>query len=117
MKTLTRQEVLTLAPTLARETLDIPEWKGSIIIQELTASERDAWEIYNKTARDKGEPVNIRASLAVWSVCDEQGNALFTRADIPTLGKHSAKILDRIWDVATRINGIGKDGDAEIKNS
>ena len=102
---------------LKREELPIPEWGGSVFVRTLTASERDQFE--DRVLADKKTTKrDIRALLAVASVCDEQGKPLFTPADVPQLGRKSAAALDRIFDVAMRLSRIGKQDVEELeKNS
>lgn len=56
----------------------------------------------------------MRADLVASCTCDESGALLFTPADIPTLGKKSARALTRVWEVATRLNGIGEAEEKEL---
>lgn len=92
------------------EILSIPEWDGkSVRIKTMTGEERDAWEASTILGRGQNRRVNlhnIRASLIAQVVVDDAGTRLFSKADIEALGQKSAKALDRIFDVAQRLNGL-----------
>lgn len=99
---LNRDDILA-AVDLPRESVAVPEWGGTVMVKTLTGRERDRFELSCQGAtRD-----NIRATLAALACCDENGVPLFTPADIPALGEKSAAALDRIFDVAARLNRIG----------
>ena len=65
--------------------------------------------------RGKSQTVNlqnIRAKLASMSICDESGKRIFTDADMAQLSGKSAVALQRVFEVARRLSGLG-DGDVE----
>ncbi len=96
---------------LPREKVTIPQWGGDhIFIRTLTGSERDSFEqsCIDKRGKNKeANLTNIRARLAVLTICDEDGTRLFGAGDVDALGKKSAKALDIIFEVASRLNGLG----------
>lgn len=47
---------------------------------------------------------DIRATVAALTVCNEDGSLIFSLADIEALGRKSSTVLDRIADVAQRLN-------------
>jgi hypothetical protein len=109
---LTREEV-QLAQDLPREFVATPEWKADsgVYVRTMTGAERDAFEAENIVkAGDSYERnhKNVRARLAMLSVVDEAGKKLFTSEDVPWLTGKSALVLDRIWDVASRLSGLSK---------
>lgn len=98
---------------LAIEDVDVPEWGGTVRVRAMTAAERDAWEVSLLGPEDSdGERKqsfdNIRAKLIARTVVDDQGNRLFTDADVAALGKKSAVPLVRLYTVATRLSRIRK---------
>ena len=100
---LSRDQILA-SDDLPKELVPVPEWGGSVYVRTMTGTERDGVEaasIGNDWRR------GFRARLAVATVCDEQGNALFTAADIEALGRKSSAALDRIFEVACRLNKLG----------
>ena len=105
------------AKDLPTETVEVPEWGGSVIVKTMTGTERDAYE----SSIVKGKKVdmtNIRAKLCAICIVDDNGERLFTDRDVVALSKKSAKALDRIFDVAQKLNGLGKADVEELeKNS
>lgn len=112
----------------------VPEWtkddeeERGVFVKTLMADARDEWE-YNTFVKGNEQDVNnkeklvgksikrMRASLVVVTAVDEKGELLFTSEDIEWLGTKNAKAVDRIFEVAQKINGMRK-GDLEddVKN-
>jgi hypothetical protein len=119
-KFLNRDAILQ-AQDIKKEELFIPEWDGTVIIKGLTAADRDKYEAKLIVQKGKNTTVNMknaRARLVMMSVVDESGAQLFTEADIAALGQKSAAVLDRIFDVASRLSGISDEDLEELsKNS
>ncbi len=115
MKTLTRDEILG-ADDLNTESVDVPEWGGTVFVRELTGSERDTWEA--SVVKTNGTKVtidsrNMRAKLVALCVVDADGKRVFTEKDAIKLGAKSAAALDRVVDAARRLSRIGED---ELEN-
>jgi hypothetical protein len=89
---------------LPRKSLPIPEWGLTVHVRTLTGRERDRFE--GQQSRDPYG--DVRARLAVLALVDDQGQPLFTEADVPALSAKSSRALDRIFAVAVRLNGISK---------
>jgi hypothetical protein len=110
------------ADDLVREAVDVPEWGGTVYVSTMTASERDSWEAGVLAGTDAGGQVqiskdaleNMRARLAVLVVCNEEGTRLFTDEHVAALGAKAAPALQRIFDVAKRLNRLGEDDIAEL---
>lgn len=106
---LTRDQILA-TEDLTTEKVKVPEWGGSVIIRELTGTERDAWESSIVKADAKGNITfnskNMRARLLSIVAVDEKGKQLFTSKDIEALGAKSAKIVDRLFQVAQRVSAL-----------
>lgn len=111
---LTKEKILS-AQDSSLEKVDVLEWGGHVFIRTMSGTERDQFEneSYNVTPAGPGKKPtvtmnreNFRARLLVRCVADESGQSLFTRKDIEALGKKSAKALDRLYDVAQRVNGL-----------
>lgn len=117
---LTKAQILK-ADDLPTEVVDVPEWGGKVTVRTLTGTERDAFE--ESITKKKGKSfdvnmVNLRAKLCALTIVDDKGERLFTNADVVELGKKSAAVLDRIFTVAQKLNGLGKDDIEELaKNS
>lgn len=112
---LTKDKILA-ADDLPREKVEC--WGDFVYVRTLTAAERDRWEIRCEDLKTKGLLSNVRASLLVLVLCDDTGKLLFTENDALELGKKSGKVLDELFDVARRLNGIGQEQvEAAKKNS
>lgn len=98
---------------LKTETVNVPEWDGDVIVSEMNGAGRDAFE-QAITEKDKaGRLINPRAKLIAATVVDEKGDLLFSQDDLSAIGKLSYKVIDRICEVAQRLNGM-RDVDVEI---
>ena len=114
MSSLKRDDILAVKD-IQIELVPVPEWDGEVYIKGMSGLERDAFEasiIEQKGNKQKVNMANVRAKLAAQTLCDEEGNRLFNDADIKELGKKSASALQRVFEVAQRLSGIG-DADVE----
>ena len=114
MAVLGRDDILGVP--LKRRTLEVPEWGGSVILQEMSGVDREAFEeaVISTNGTD---PVvnrgNLRAWLASFSLIDEAGNRLFGDAEaVAALGKTSSVALTLVCDEIAEMNGLG---DEEVK--
>ena len=74
---------------------------GDIFLRVMTGGERD--ELENIVAKGLS---GKRALIALFTVCDENGDNLFTRADLPELGKLPYSVLDDIFVASAELNEI-----------
>ena len=105
---LSKDQILN-ANDVKLEEVNIPEWNGSVYVRVMSAGERDSFEI--QATKPNGKQ-NLRARLAVLTVCDKDGNRIFEESDIPALAKKSASALDAIFRVAIHLNAMT---DADIE--
>lgn len=120
---------IVAAEDLKFEDVDVPEWGGTVRLRELRASERDHYEattfkirleVVDGKSVQRFEPntENARARLVACCLVDEEGNRCFGDDEVEALGKKSASALQRLFEVAQRINGIGpKAAEEAEKNS
>lgn len=118
--TLTKDQILEAAD-LKSEVVEVPEWGGAVRVRTMTGFDRDAFETSMVTIAPDGtrqaDLTNVRAKLVALTLVDEANNRLFDVADIPRLALKSAAALERVFDVAQRLNGIGAAAqDAALKN-
>jgi len=119
MKLLNREEIIA-STDLKSEKVEVPEWDGFVYVRCMTGTVKDNWE--NEVYSIKGKNVeinkeNFRARLLVRVLCDENGNRIFTDSDMAILGGKSGQILDQLFTVALRINGLShNDVDELTKN-
>ncbi len=110
MKMLDKQAILSAAD-LKTEKVEVPEWGGAVTVSQITAADRDRFEasIYvgEGTAR-KTNTANMRARLCAICLVDEKGERLFSDEEANALGKKNADVMDRLFDIAQRLNGMNK---------
>ncbi|MFO8014747.1 MAG: phage tail assembly chaperone [Phycisphaerae bacterium] len=102
------RDAILAAEDTTTERLSVPEWGGDVYVRVMTAAERDAWENDLYARQQKGQALkNVRARLAVRVLVDEAGRRLFSDDDAAALGAKSGRALDRIFEAAQRLNGLG----------
>jgi hypothetical protein len=106
MSILSRDAFLSLAAVpLAKEEINIPALGGSVFVHELTAGERDAFEVAHNEADSK----DFRARLTVYAARDEGGKPIFAASDIPALSTLPAGVLDPIVTAAVRLGKLSSE--------
>lgn len=111
---LNKDDILKVSD-IQTELVSVPEWGGDVYVRGLNGAERDKLE--NSLIEMRGKDrrlnmMNVRAKLASMAICDENGKRLFNDADIQALGQKSAIALQRVFEIAQRLSGIG-DNDVE----
>ena len=102
-KGLTRDDILG-AQDLEIIKISVPEWGGDVYVKGMTGTERDAFEVH---WAERGDSVsNIRAEIVSQSLCDSDGNRLFTSEDVGALGKKAAVALQQVFEIAKKLSGI-----------
>lgn len=105
--------------------VDVPEWGGEVLVRGLTGMERDAYEAGIQQIRPKPDGSrevvfvrdNARAKLLVKCLVDESGNRLFKDTDAPALGRKNGAVIDRLYDVAAELSGMGDATEKEIEGN
>lgn len=121
MHRLTKKEIFERKVPLATE--DVEFLGGIVTVQELTGTERDAFEASLVTFDAKNRRINnthnVRARLLQKSIIDpDTGELMFAPAEVPALGMLPAKELDRAYEVAARLSGISAEAvETTAKNS
>lgn len=113
------------------ERVATPEWAASglpaVFVRALDGHGRDRydqiqaakrWPHDEKGNRLEGDWRGLRAELLAMTLCDERGTLLgFSDLEIHALGQKCGAPLDRCFDVAQRISGLGADAvEQEAKN-
>ncbi len=100
------------AKDIKTDDVEVPEWGGTVRVQGLTGTERDAFEASLRQLRgDKMVPnlANARAKLVARTIVGEDGVRLFGDNEINALGAKSAAALDRVFEVASELSGLNED--------
>ena len=116
-KMLTRDDILA-ADDLKIKIEDVPEWGGSVGVRMMSGFERDEFEAeISKRSPGldaEGKPLagridmkGVKALLVSLTVVGDDGKPMFTTADIPALNGKAAAPIDRLFEVASKLNGIG----------
>lgn len=110
------------------EDVKTPEWKSSPVtrVKALSGTERDAFEASSRQLRPnpKGgfdvvpNQENARARFLVRAIIDpDTGERIFTDQDANALGRKNAAVLDRLFEVGTRLSGMSDDDVAAIEGN
>ncbi len=119
---LTRDQILNIKDRKT-EIVDVSEWwGGEVMVGSLSAFDRDNFEasIVSQKGKDSAaNMVNFRAKLVAKTVIDpETLERLFSDKDIQLLGQKNAAPIDKIFAVAQKLSGIGRQDVEEMtKNS
>lgn len=109
-KLLNRDAILG-ASDLTTEDVPVPEWGGTVRVKALNGMERDDYEAGLASQRKDGSIEvtlrNARARLASLAIVDEAGARVFTDDDVLLLSTKSAAALDRVFEAASRLAGLG----------
>lgn len=100
----------------ASETVPVPEWGGDVIIKAMTGTERDAFEA-GMWVSGQLDRRNYRSKLLVQVLVNENGTRIFTDAQAADLGKRSAAVIDRLYDVAARLSGLSDAEQEEMEGN
>lgn len=111
MAILSKEDILNKSD-LNTKVVEVPEWGGEVIVSTMSGFVRDKFEASLVGKAGGTNTQNIRARLAAACLVDEKGNLLFTEQEVVKLGNKSSAALDRIFDVAQKMNRIG---DREIE--
>lgn len=94
------------------EIVPCPEWGGDVRLKSIRGSQRDAYEasVLEQNGSDRKVNMrNARAKLIVLCAVDDEGRALFSADDVNALGRKNAKPIDRLFDAARKLAGMGAD--------
>lgn len=112
---MTTKDTILQAQDLETEKITVPEWGCDVNISTMTGTERDAFD-QSLVVDGRRNIDNLRARLLVKTLVDDDGARLFTDAEAVDLGKKSAAAIDRCFDVAQRLNGLGAVQEEIAKN-
>ncbi len=114
---LTRDQILG-AQDLKRETVDVPEWGGAVIVRELTAVERMAFEQEVLAAGGVGQlPPDVVGRVAAWCIIDEKGQRVFSDEDGAALGAKSTDAILRVFRATMRLSAFAPEDEAALRKN
>lgn len=123
---ISKDQILSAAGRLPFEDVPVPELapddpSAMARISTMTGLQKDAWEAIVYVPEKDGKTVRVnqvnwRANLVAHCWVDETGKRMFETADeVLSLGGLSSLILDRLYQVAKRLNVIGTDEEAKVE--
>ena len=96
----------------------VTAWGLELVVHELEAMERDEFEktLVEETRGGKTRinRTNMRARLVVLTLRDEDGALIFSPDDAESLGRKSAKQVDRVYEIASRLCGLRPEDEEEL---
>lgn len=129
---LSRDQILQ-SKDIQTETVDCPEWGGSVMIRALTLAQAQEWRrshLKKDVHRDRGGKLTIAynvdaellaksdARLIVMACVTESGQALFTTQDVEALMEKSSAPVARLALAIITLSGMKADSIEEAeKNS
>ncbi len=124
MRLLTKQDIVK-SKDLKSEIVRVKEWGikvgnetiDHVKIIELMSNEKSAYEssmMDFQTQKVKNEVGDWRTRLVSLTLVDEENNRLFSDKEIMELGKKSATVMDRVYDVSARLSGMTKTSEDEL---
>lgn len=118
MAMLSKDQILGAADLPTVE-VDVPEWGGTVRLGTLRARDRDAFEasLIAKDGKRAGLE-NMRARFVALCIQDDDGNRMFSDAEIEALGGKSAKAVEKLFVEAQKLNALSDEDVKELeKNS
>jgi len=103
MTLLSRDEILDRIAVRGGEIVDVPEWGGEVRIGQLTAAEAESLAA---SQRSEDRP-SFRIALLAHCIVDEDGAPVFQEQDLRLLQAANNSIVQRLFDVAMRLNPMG----------
>jgi len=104
-----QSKFLALATQVPSEIVDVPG-VGAVEVRGLTVSGRDQW--FEMINAGKGKHKNVRASLLALCM-HEDGKRIFSDAEASEIGTLPPSVVDKIFEVASRLSGLGDQGETE----
>ena len=105
---LSREQILE-KNDLPRETVEIEEWGGEVLVQCLSLRALSEWQELNaglENPMSGNGALRVMVSLIVRCVVDESGNRLFSDEDEETIARKNVKHLRMIFGTALRLSGL-----------
>jgi len=92
--------------------VQVPEWGGEVGLRVLTGLERDKFEaMFTEKTTDK-----FKIRFVACSVCNEEGERLFSDADLDALGEKSSRVINHLFDLAWEHSCLSQEAVEEAGN-
>lgn len=117
------REAILAKTDLVVQRVDVPEWGGFVYVRNLGGTDRERYleSLHvtvgkGKDARREIRVIEASAKLAALTICDKNGNRIFSDTDVRELGTKSSAALERCTDAAAKLNGLNEDAKDDAKN-
>lgn len=111
------KSVLTKADFFKLKTKVVPmevEDLGTVYIKSMTASEREGLERKMQSELDNN---GIRATVFIYSVCEEDGSLVFSEEDLDSIKGLPSNVVSAVFDKSNELNKLSPDAvETEVKN-
>ena len=115
-KVIGKMDVLR-AKKLKRELVPVPEWGGSIWVQEMTAEERDQFDSW-VVGKKAGDQTGMRLRVLLHTAINEDGTMMFSELDLDDLKIKSGCAVTTVSNAGLRLSGMSEEAKVEeTKNS
>ena len=115
----TKADILN-ADDLPTAPVEIPEWGGRFHVRTMTGVERDQFD-HDLMSAKRGDQIDgrgMKARMCYLTLCDADGVRIFEEAaDLVQLQEKSSAILDRVWDAASKLNGLSEQDVEELSGN
>lgn len=100
---LTKEEILAAIGERRKsvETIDVPEWGGSIGVRRMTAD-----DVERTGMADGKRDATMFPKIIAACVCDENGDALFSDDDVKALAEVDMATAARVFAQIMKVNGL-----------
>lgn len=99
-------DLALFANALKVEKVTVPGFPHPVYVKELSGIDRERYEQgLTSGAQDKGY---VRAMLVACTLCNEQGELLFTIDQVPTIAGWKARVLVPLADKAAELAALGE---------
>lgn len=104
---LTKEQILAANDRRTIE-VQVPEWGDTVRLAVMSGTERESFEREWTNSEEKLIP-HYKLKMLRRCLVDDNGDAMFTDADLDALGKKNAMVLDRLFTECMKLNGFQKD--------
>ena len=104
---------INAAADIKTKKVAVPEWKTDVYLKILSGTERDAFEAGYTDQRMQ----NFRVRFLVLTMCDQNGERVFTDEQVSVLGKRSSLVINRLFEAAWKINMLSPEAVDEAGES
>lgn len=116
MSTILGRDAILQNSTFKQREVPVPELGGALLVRELTGLHAAEFQrrsmalvdTQKTQIRDAKDLAELSAQVWVWGVIDQDGQALFTRDDIPRITGMPARIVDLVADAILDLSGLSQ---------